>query len=440
MKVLKFGGTSVGSPERMKNVSSLINDGNSQIVVLSAMSGTTNSLVEICNYYSKGNADGAHSLITKMEQQYHTVIQELLLDETNRSKAEKIIGEQFQDIRNFANKEYSISIEKSIVARGEILSTNLVQLFHEEQGIESVLLNTLDFIRVDSDGEPIPSEIETRLKAVLANYPTTTLFIAQGFICLNPDGEIDNLKRGGSDYTASLIGAAIDVDVIEIWTDIDGVHNNDPRIVEGTYPIAELSFDEAAELAYFGAKILHPATVLPAKVKNIPVILKNTLEPEAKGTTISNKITGTGIKAVAAKDGVTAIKIKSGRMLLAYGFLRKVFEIFEAYKTSIDMITTSEVAISLTIDNTDYLAQITDELKTFGTVEVDKDQTIVCIAGNMIAEEKGYAVDVLQALEDISVRMISYGGSRHNISILIDTDNKEKALKALHKNLFITKK
>jgi aspartate kinase len=295
-------------------------------------------------------------------------------------------------------------------------------------------------MRVDSDGEPIPAEIESRISKVLQQYPETTLFITQGFICVNPNEEIDNLKRGGSDYSATLIGAAVNATEVEIWTDIDGVHNNDPRIVNNTYPIAEMSFDEAAELAYFGAKILHPSTVLPAKVKNIPVLLKNTMDPQAKGTTISNKITGTGIKAVAAKDGLTAIKIKSGRMLLAYGFLRKVFEIFENYKTPIDMITTSEVAISLTIDKTDYLAQIIDELKMLGTVEVDKDQTIVCIVGNMMTEEKGYAVDVLSAVQDISVRMISYGGSRNNISILIDTKNKEKALIALNDNLFTSKK
>ncbi len=289
---------------------------------------------------------------------------------------------------------------------------------------------------VDNDSEPILSEIETRLSAILAQYPSTTLFITQGFICINPRNEIDNLKRGGSDYSASLIGAAVQASVVEIWTDIDGVHNNDPRIVQNTKPIAELSFDEAAELAYFGAKILHPSTVLPAKLKNIPVLLKNTINPTGKGTLISNKISGTGIKAIAAKDSVTVIKIKSGRMLLAYGFLRKVFEIFEKYKTPIDVITTSEVAISLTIDKEDYLAQIVDELKVLGAVEVDKNQTIVCIVGNMIAEEKGHALEVMQALDNISVRMISYGGSRHNMSIVIDSNNKEKALRSLHKNLF----
>ena len=437
MKVLKFGGTSVGSPERMKNVSTLITDGNKQIVVLSAMSGTTNSLVEISDYYYKGNSDAASQLILALEQKYHSVIDELLANEESRKKAYDIVGNEFNIIRSFANKTFTLAGEKSILARGEIISTNLVQLYHEEIGVKSVLLNALDFMRVDADGEPIPSEIESRISKVLAQYPSTTLFITQGFICVNPNEEIDNLKRGGSDYSATLIGAAINAIVVEIWTDIDGVHNNDPRIVQNTYPIAELSFDEAAELAYFGAKILHPSTVLPAKVKNIPVLLKNTMDPQAKGTTISNKISGSGIKAVAAKDGLTAIKIKSGRMLLAYGFLRKVFEIFENYKTPIDMITTSEVAISLTIDKTDYLAQITEELKMLGSVDIDKDQTIICIVGNMINEEKGYAADVLDALRTIPVRMISYGGSKHNVSILIQSKDKEKALVAINDNLFV---
>ncbi|NLK82003.1 MAG: aspartate kinase [Bacteroidales bacterium] len=436
MKISKFGGTSVGTPERIKNVSLLINDGTKRIVVCSAMSQTTNSLFEICDYYSKDNFDGAHTVISNLEKKYVEVINELIETEHFREKAKEIILAEFKEIRNFANKPFSIAVEKSIVARGEILSTNLIQLYHEEQNIPSVLLNALDFMYVDNDSEPILSEIETRLSAILAQYPSTTLFITQGFICINPRNEIDNLKRGGSDYSASLIGAAVQASVVEIWTDIDGVHNNDPRIVQNTKPIAELSFDEAAELAYFGAKILHPSTVLPAKLKNIPVLLKNTINPTGKGTLISNKISGTGIKAIAAKDSVTVIKIKSGRMLLAYGFLRKVFEIFEKYKTPIDVITTSEVAISLTIDKEDYLAQIVDELKVLGAVEVDKNQTIVCIVGNMIAEEKGHALEVMQALDNISVRMISYGGSRHNMSIVIDSNNKEKALRSLHKNLF----
>ncbi|MCL2329327.1 MAG: aspartate kinase [Bacteroidetes bacterium] len=438
MKVLKFGGTSVGSPERMKSVSALVTDGTAQIVVLSAMSGTTNSLVEISDYYYKGNNDAAANVILKLEQKYHEVIMELLKTEAARKKAEAIVGNEFAIIRSFAtHKKFDLACEKSILARGEIISTNLVQLYHEETGVKSVLLNALEFMRVDADGEPILSEIEERITKVLAQYKDTELFITQGFICMNPADEIDNLKRGGSDYSASLIGAAINAEAVEIWTDIDGIHNNDPRIVSGTKPIAELSFDEAAELAYFGAKILHPATVLPAKVKNIPVLLKNTMEPKAVGTVISNKITNKGIKAVAAKDGLTVIRIKSGRMLLAYGFLRRVFEVFEKYKTSIDMIATSEVAVSLTIDKDDYVAQIAEELKHLGTVEVEKNQTIVCIVGNMINEKQGYAADVLNALRELPVRMISFGGSRHNISIVVESSYKNQALIALHEHLFV---
>lgn len=441
MKVLKFGGTSVGSPERMKSVSTLITGGTAQIVVLSAMSGTTNSLVEIADYYYKGNNDAAANVIAKLEQKYREVIIELLNTEAVRQKATTIIDNEFATIRSFAtHKKFDLSCEKSILARGEIMSTNLMQLYHEEIGIQSVLLNALDFMRVDADGEPILSEIEERITKVLAHYKDTTLFITQGFICINPNEEIDNLKRGGSDYSASLIGAAINAKSVEIWTDIDGIHNNDPRIVSGTKPIAELSFDEAAELAYFGAKILHPATVLPAKMKNIPVLLKNTMEPKAIGTVISNKITDKGIKAVAAKDGLTVIRIKSGRMLLAYGFLRRVFEVFEKYKTSIDMITTSEVAISLTIDKPDYVAQIVEELKHLGTVEVEANQTIVCIVGNMINEKQGYAADVLYALRTVPVRMISFGGSRHNISIVVESSYKNQALIDLHTHLFCDKK
>lgn len=436
MKVLKFGGTSVGSAERIKNVSSLINDGEKKIVVLSAMSGTTNSLVEISDYYHKGNTDSAIELINKLEQKYFAVIKELLTTDTAKNEAKAVLKEQIDTIRGFVGKDFSLNEEKSILARGELISTNLVNIYNNENGIPSVLLPALDFMMVDDDGEPIIARIEEKLTALLSQYPDTEIFITQGFITTNPQNAIDNLKRGGSDYTATLIGAAIKADDVEIWTDIDGVHNNDPRVVDNTYPIAQLSFDEAAELAYFGAKILHPATVLPAKVANIPVRLKNTLDPEAPGTAISNKVTGEGIKAVAAKDGITAIKIKSGRMLLAYGFLRKVFEIFESYKTSIDMITTSEVAVSLTIDNTDYLGQIVEELKKFATVEIDKEQTIICVVGNMISDNKGYAVDILEALGDITVRMISYGGSKHNISLLIDHNNKDVALKALNKNIF----
>jgi aspartate kinase len=438
MKVLKFGGTSVGSAARMKSVANLVSAHQPCIVVLSAMSGTTNSLVEISEYFKRSNADGAAEVIASMERKYCQVSDELLAGQSARESAKKYCAEVFSKLRDYANKPLTQKDTNEILAQGELLSTMLFSLYAQEAGLSSALLPALSFMSIDADGEPEMPSIRAKLKEALAGIaPQNKLIITQGFICLNQLGEIDNLKRGGSDYSASLIGAAISSPEIQIWTDIDGVHNNDPRFVEGTSPIAKLTFDEAAELAYFGAKVLHPLSVLPAKMGNIPVLLKNTMEPEAEGTTISNKGTGSGIKAVAAKDGITAIKIKSSRMLLAYGFLRKIFEVFEKYRTSIDMVTTSEVALSLTIDNTAHLQQILEELKGFGSVSVDYNQTIICVVGNMIAEEKGHAVDILNALGDISVRMISYGGSLHNISMLIDTANKEKALRQLHAGLFL---
>jgi len=436
MKVLKFGGTSVGSAERIKNVANLVKGDEEKIVVLSAMSGTTNLLVEIGEYLKRKNKDGAVEVINSLEQTYFQTSKELLADGGLLEKATELIKNRFNFIRSLINAEFGINEEKAVLAQGELLSTNLFYLYTREIGIESVLISALDFMKIDENGEPDIAYIKRELNQFLKNFVNKSLIITQGFICKNEDGEIDNLKRGGSDYSASLIGAAIGSSEIHIWTDIDGVHNNDPRYVQNTKPIAELSFDEAAELAYFGAKVLHPLSVLPAKMGNIPVYLKNTLEPEAQGTKISNNLVGTGIKAVAAKDGLTAIKIKSSRMFLAYGFMRKIFEIFERYRTPIDMVTTSEVAVSLTIDDTSRLASILDELKDLGSVAIDENQTIICVVGNMIAEEKGHAVSILQALGDVSVRMISYGGSRHNISLLVDTDNKKKALSLLHENLF----
>ena len=436
MKVLKFGGTSVGSAERMANVAKLVVDGQRKIVVLSAMSGTTNALVEISGYFTRGNNDGAAEIISSLQLKYNTLAEELLVQPDSVQTAKQVIDDIFGLIRGFANHDFGHDEENTVLAQGEILSTNLFFLYIQELGVNTALLPALDYMRVNENGEPIFAHVKKELTALLDQHADKEIIITQGFICRNQEGHVDNLKRGGSDYSASIIGAAIACTEIQIWTDIDGVHNNDPRFVENTRPLAELSFDEAAELAYFGAKVLHPLSILPAKMGNIPVRLKNTMQPDCKGTTISNDSPGVGVKAIAAKDGLTAIKIKSSRMLLAYGFLRKIFEIFENYKTSIDMVTTSEVALSLTIDNTTYLSQILDELKNLGSVEVDTDQTIVCVVGNLIAEDKGYAADILQSLKDISVRMISYGGSHHNISILIDTANKQKALQLLHENLF----
>jgi aspartate kinase len=436
MLVLKFGGTSVGSPERMKALLPLIVNDQPKIVVLSAMSGTTNHLVEIAaGLYAKNN-DLARKLIDALETKYKQVVAELYSSAKGKEKGNELIAEHFSYLRSFTIDLFTVNEEKAILAQGELLSTALVQFYLEESGIPSVLLPALQFMRIDGNDEPDLNYIEQHLKQELAKSAAHTLFITQGYICRNSFGEIDNLKRGGSDYTATLIGAAITATEVQIWTDIDGMHNNDPRIVDKTFPVHELSFDEAAELAYFGAKILHPTCVLPAQKRNVPVALLNTMQPKAKGTIISNRNVQDRITAVAAKDGIISIRIQSARMLLAYGFLRSVFEVFERYKTPIDMITTSEVAVSLTIDQPKFLTEILDELKSFGTVDVQKEQTIVCIVGTFGKEKQGYASRVFDSLKHIPIRMISYGGSESNISILVDTSCKKEALQALNRGLF----
>ncbi|AKQ45834.1 aspartate kinase [Rufibacter radiotolerans] len=436
MKIMKFGGTSVGSAERMGAVSQLLPTQEPVIVVLSAMSGTTNHLVHIGQELAQGNTDQAESLINQLEQHYKQVVAQLYKQETSIEKGKQVLATVFQDIRARLDLPYSGVTEKIILAQGELLSTQLFQIFQEEKGIKSVLLPALEFMRITPDEEPDQAYIREHLNQLLAQYPDNQLFITQGYICRNAKNEIDNLKRGGSDYSASIIGAAVKASEIQIWTDIDGMHNNDPRVVKNTYPIAELSFDEAAELAYFGAKILHPSSILPAQQGNIPVRLLNTMQPEATGTTISSKKSGSKIKAVAAKDGIIAIKIKSSRMLLAYGFLRSVFEVFERFKTPIDMITTSEVAVSLTIDNDKYLPEITEALQRFGTVEIDSGLTIVCVVGDFMEDKPGAALRVVQSLAQIPLRMISYGGSKNNISFLVNTKFKEEALISINEGVF----
>lgn len=436
MKILKFGGTSVGSAERMKAVASLILNGEPKIVVLSAMSGTTNALVQIAETLYQNKHDEAKALIQALHDKYKQVVEELYTSDDKKKQANELLKQHFEYLNAFTLDLFTIHEERAVLAQGELLSTALFQFYLEEQGEKSVLLPALNFMKVDENEEPDSAYIAQQLQKELEKHPGVELFITQGYICRNAFGEIDNLKRGGSDYSASLIGAAVDAQEIQIWTDIDGMHNNDPRIVKNTHPIAELSFDEAAELAYFGAKILHPSSVKPAKQKNIPVKLLNTLQPEARGTTISTKTESGKIKAVAAKDGITAIKIKSGRMLLAYGFLRSVFEVFERYKTPIDMITTSEVAVSLTIDNAKHLDEILAELKEFGQVEIDQDQTIICVVGDFIAERSGSGLAVFQSLQNIPLRMISYGGSKNNISVLVNTSDKIEALTKLNDGIF----
>jgi len=435
MKVLKFGGTSVGSPENMRAVMRIITDGKKKTVVLSAMSGTTNSLVEIAGQLYNNNQKAALDLVDQLEKKYEKVVDELLTTAELKQKGQAVIEEVFTLLRSFDPQSFTEKEEKVIVAQGELISTQLFTLLMKENGFKTELLPALDFMRIDAEKAADLPLIRKKIAAVMAAVPAADYYITQGFICRNADGEIDNLQRGGSDYSASLIGAALDSEEIQIWTDIDGFHNNDPRYVSNTRKIEQLSFNEAAELAYFGARILHPQTVFPARVQNIPVRLKNTMNPADSGTLITAKSDGTGIKAVAAKDGITAIKIRSGRMLMAYGFLKKVFEVFERYKTPIDMISTSEVAVSLTIDTTKHLSSIREELHHFGDVEVDENMSIVCIVGDIIREESGFASRVFHALDGIPIRMISYGGSRYNISVLVPTAHKKMTLQALSDNL-----
>ena len=437
MNVMKFGGTSVGTPARMKEVTKLVTaSGKPVFVVLSAMSGTTNSLVEISDYLYKKNPDGANEVINKLEEKYMNHTLELYATEEWRNTTQEFLREEFAYLRTFTKELFTSFEEKNIVAQGEIISTNMVVNYMKEQGINAVLLSALDFMRTDKNAEPDPTYIKSKLSAILKDNEGCQVYITQGFICRNAYGEIDNLQRGGSDYTASLIGAAIKAEEIQIWTDIDGMHNNDPRFVENTKAVRQLNFEEAAELAYFGAKILHPTCVQPAKFAGIPVRLKNTMEPDAEGTIINNELGKGTIKAVAAKDNITAIKIKSSRMLLATGFLRKVFEIFESYETPIDMIATSEVGVSMSIDNDAHLDQIVDELRKYGSVTVDPDMCIICVVGDLDWNNIGFETIATDAMKNIPVRMVSYGGSNYNISFLIKESDKKQALKNLSDTLF----
>ncbi len=436
MIIQKFGGTSVGSAERIKAVANLIADDTRKIVVLSAVSGTTNQLVQINKALYKQDKMAVEGLLTSFESAYNQLIQDLFISEESRLKAKSHLSGHINHIRSFTLDMFTPFEERTVLAQGELLSSSLLQLHLSEKGVKSVLIPALDFMRIDQNNEPDEWYVKSNLNRLLDAQQETKLFVTQGYICRNHFGEVDNLKRGGSDYTASIIGAAIGASEVQIWTDIDGMHNNDPRIVEKTRPIDRLTFDEAAELAYFGAKILHPSSILPARKSNIPVILKNTMHPEKPGTVISNVSSGNFIKAVAAKDGITAIKIKSDRMFLAYGFLRKVFEVFERHRISIDMITTSEVAVSLTVDSEEDLEPLLEELRLYGMVEKEVDQCIVCIVGHMIQEEPGPAARIFESLRNVPLRMISYGGSKNNVSLLIDKQYKVEALKALNQGLF----
>lgn len=428
MKVLKFGGTSVGSAQRMKNVAALIADGDHKIVVLSAMSGTTNSLLQISDYIKAGNASGAADLLNTLEAKYRDVCSELGI--------EFVVRDYFSALRHLCLMSYSAQVEKDIVAHGELLSTTMMTAYLQSIGKDAVLMPALEYMRIDENGEPDLLKVSELLTNSLATYGSHELVITQGFICRNAAGTVDNLKRGGSDYSASIVGALLEAEEIQIWTDIDGMHNNDPRFVEGTKPVPQLSFDEAAELAYFGAKILHPTCILPAKMHNVPVRLLNTMDPSAPGTLINNSFRKGRIEAIAAKDGIAAVRVQSDRMLLAYGFLSRVFGVFEKYKTSIDLITTSEVAVSMSIDNLTHIGEILEELRALGTVSLETNMSIISVVGDLNAQNLGFESQVVAALADIPVRMISYGGSEHNISLLVSTSDKVRALQSLSRQLF----
>ena len=437
MIVLKFGGTSVGKPERLRKVAELVlSTPGKKIVVLSALSGTTNALVSIGDNLIAGNIEKAEGEIAALEKHYHSYIKDLFTGDASQAIGEEIVSRYFILLRLLAAGQFDDKSYREMLAQGELISTELFYHYLQEKKISSRLLPALHFMSIDENEEPELEKISRRLKPLVDSMNSIEILITQGYICRNHRNEIDNLKRGGSDYTASLIGAAVHAAEVQIWTDIDGMHNNDPRIVKKTFPISQLTFDEASELAYFGAKILHPSTIVPAQKYKIPVRLKNTMDEKAAGTLITEKGSEGSFKAIAAKDNITAIKIKSSRMLMAYGFLRRVFEVFEHHKTPIDMIATSEVAVSLTIDNQTHLSSIETELKKFGSIEVDKDQTIICIVGNRIMDKEGALRDVFNALANIPVRMVSCGGSANNVSVLIDKQYKEKALNSLNEGLF----
>ncbi len=436
MKILKFGGTSVGDAQRLKNLISRIPSGEKCLFVLSAVSGTTNQLAAIAQSLMYQQKSEACEQIKSLENSYNSLVDELFDTAEKLQEGKILIKAHFNYLRKFNERVFTMLQEKALLAQGELISTALFQLLLEEKNIPSVLLPALDFMRIDKNLDPDEYYIQQNLKNLLAKWPNSKLFITQGYICRNAFGEIDNLKRGGSDYTASLIGQALQAEEIQIWTDIDGLHNNDPRFVKNTQAVAQLSFEEAAELAYFGAKILHPSSILPAKQSNIPVRLKNSLAAERPGTLIQNENHESGIKAIAAKDNITIIRIKSDRMLFAYGFLRKVFEVFEIYKTPIDMITTSEVAVSMSIDDTSKLENLLKDLQKFGHTEVESEQVIIALVGHIHTSENGYATQIFNALGDIPIKMISYGASNHNISIIIDQNHKKEALCALHQKLY----
>jgi len=422
----------------MREVATLINNGEQKVVVLSAVSGTTNKLVALAGSLLRGEKEEAQQRLQALQTEYEVFIQDLLPDPDLHKEGLTVLERILGTLRAGLSQEFTSREEKIVLAQGELLSTQLFHLYLLSQGLSSELLPALDFMRIDQYNEPELELIQSLLHETMEHTAPADYYITQGYICLNADSEIDNLQRGGSDYTATLVGAALQAEEVQIWTDIDGIHNNDPRVVDNTFPLRHASYREAAELAYFGAKILHPTCVIPAEQTGVPIRLKNTMAPEAPGTLISQQSSRRAIAAIAAKDNIAAIKIRSGRMFNAYGFLRRVFEVFEQFRTPIDMITTSEVAVSLTIDNLTYLEAIIGALEPFGEVEYQLDQTIICIVGDRLHEQTGYTKRIFAALEDVPLRMVSYGGSNNNISLLVHQDDKERVLQQLQTHLFAT--
>lgn len=433
IKTLKFGGTSVGSAANMRRVADIIQSEGARLTVLSAMSGTTDGLVRIATAVKGGDTETAKEVLKTLRAKYTECVKELLDVNQQTGLAKMEAG-----MTTIANEIFTYRGEisdKLILAQGELMTSAIFCLYLQETGKKAVLLNSPDFMRTDSDGKPDVTLLKSKMGELVTD--ADTYYVAQGFICTDYNGNISNLGRGGSDYSAALMGVAIGSDEVQIWTDIDGMHNNDPRFVDKTFPIRRMSFDEAAELAYFGAKILHPATIQPCKEAGINVRLKNSMEPQAEGTLISSdEENSMDFHAIAAKDGITVVRIRSARMLMAYGFLRKVFEVFEKYRTPVDMITTSEVEVSLTIDCTTNLEEIIRDLTPFGTIEVDRDNTIVCIVGCIGHGNVGMAARIFTGVREIPIKMISYGANHRSLHILVSMDNKKQTLQALNDHLF----
>lgn len=436
MKVLKFGSAAIGSVDKIQAVASIVEKEKNNIIVLSSIKGTAETLAEISKYLYNKNQEGAFELINQLDDTYTSLISDLFETEEYRVKALKFIRWRIDYIRSFSKDLFTLFEERIVMSQGELISTDIFSFYFSERGTKAITIPALDFVRTDKNSVPDQDFLKEQLGPLLNVSEDVDLFMTQGYICRNVYGEIDDLRKGGSDYTASLIGSSLKLEEIQIWADVDVMQNNDSRYIKGTKAIRKLNFDEAAELTYFGEKILHPSSILPAKIANVPVRLKNTMNPDAEGTLISNDTDPGVIKAVAAKEGITVIQVRSAKMLLAHGFLRRILEVFDDYQTPIDMLTTSEVGVSITIDDARRLRDITDDLKKYGTVSVDEDMAIVCVIGDLNWLNIGFESQIADALKDIPIRMISYGGSNYNMSFLVRKKDKEKSLNLLNNKLF----